>query len=906
MSKQQNSLIVKIRDTFSQPWIDYLLLCIIGLYVFRWFKGDFLYFGGDQIYPLNPNSNIYRIVYTWTSNGQGGSSALYIAQWFFYCTAYVFTKIGLSLAGAERLYYYLFYALNGLSMYYLASAVYPSNKDGKRIAYWISALFYMFNPVLVGAIPQADFAYSVFPLILGLFIKSVNTRFKDKIRLAFLASLFMFGFFLMLVDYSLFTLLFFSFLLYLCFNLKNLRNILLSTGIFFLILFLINLWLIVPLFFLLQVRGIAMIKAAATGSAGLGWEYQYLGLLRNIMVNALGFNARNVYNQPGIFILFINLLFAIIAFSALLIRPRSKNTIYFAILSIVGIIISNGPNPPFGKIFVWIIENIWILRTFRTTGYVMALTALGYSVLIGITVSKIYQMMQNHFYKTKSGTYKIRYAAPKIMVGLIIILVLINGWPLVTGDFFYQYKQWPGNAPVKIPYSYYTADKWLSQDNSQFYRIFLLPYIQAYHGYSWHPTWSPPIVPWIISKPYAVSDLLHNATSEDNYGTMVRLVGLLNVKYILIDGYDSRFNAELLTKFNPSDVVGYVNTHYEGMAGGYLYAYRFQQPQTGTLQSLSYYVGNAFDVKIALYSDAGNTPANLLTSVYETSGSPYSWNTVQVSSQDQITLTANTWYWMVFAQSSSNAVNHHPNSGQTTTEAYISGWSYSNSFPSTWSGGSYGTTADLAEVYWTYSHPLTTQNNQPMLQQVACFDKIYLYEINSTYFVPHIYASSNINLINGGSAQAVNFIDSGNFTAGKSVLFLSDQLSASDWHFIKGLTGNDEYTPEIVIKDVNPTKYMVHVNASRPFFLVLGESFDPYWVASINGKTINAHFTVNTYANAWYVNQTGTFNITLEYGSQYLFNIGIVISLTTLIVLCAYIFYPAYRRRLSFHKKIVM
>jgi len=744
MPKRQNSLIVKIRDTFSQSWIDYLLLCIIGLYVFRWFKGDFLYFGGDQIYPLNPNSNIYRIVYTWTSNGQGSSSALYIVQWFFYGTAYVFTNIGLSLAGAERLYYYLFYALNGLSMYYMASVVYPSNKDGKRIACWISALFYMFNPVLVGVTPQADFSYTVFPIILGLFIKSINTRFKDKIKLAFFASLFMFGFFLILVNYSLFALLLFSFLLYLCFNIKNSRDILLSFGVFFLIFFLINLWIIVPLFFFLSTRGIAMIKAATFGAGTvIPWEFQSMGLLRNAMINALGFNTRNVYNQPGTFIPFINLLFAIIAFSALLIRPRSKNTIYFAILSIVGIIISNGPNPPFGKIFVWAIENIWILRTFRTTGYVMALTALGYSVLIGLTVSnKIYQMMQNHFYKTKSGTYKIRYAAPKIMVGLIIILVLINGWPLVTGDFFYQYKQWPGNAPVKIPYSYYMADNWLSQDNSQFYRILQLPYIQEYQSYSWHPTWSPPVVPWIISKPYATSDLLSNATYENDYTTMARLAGLLNVKYILVDGYDSKFNAGLLTQLN----------------------------------------------------------------------------------------------------------------------------------------------------------------DQPSLRLVTSFDKIYLYEVNSTYFVPHIYASSQIDLIDGGSDQAVRFIDSGNFTAGKSVLFLSDQLSASDWHFIEGLAGNNGYAPEIVVNDVNPTEYIVNVKASRPFFLVFGEAFDPYWVASVNGKTVNKHFMVNTYANGWYINQTGYFDITLNYWPQSLFNIGIVVSLTTFIALCLYAFYPANKRRFPLRK----
>jgi len=54
--------------------------------------------------------------------------------------------IGLSLEGAEKVWFYLLFAFSGLSMYYLASTII---KNKIRCAVGITAaLFYMFNPYL--------------------------------------------------------------------------------------------------------------------------------------------------------------------------------------------------------------------------------------------------------------------------------------------------------------------------------------------------------------------------------------------------------------------------------------------------------------------------------------------------------------------------------------------------------------------------------------------------------------------------------------------------------------------------------------------------------------------------------------------------------------------------------------
>jgi hypothetical protein len=134
--------------------------------------------------------------------------------------------------------------------------------------------------------------------------------------------------------------------------------------------------------------------------------------------------------------------------------------------------------------------------------------------------------------------------------------------------------------------------------------------------------------------------------------------------------------------------------------------------------------------------------------------------------------------------------------------------------------------------------------------------------------------------------------------------------------------------PAITFKKVNPTKYEVKVeNATQPFFLIFDENYDSQWKAYIEDKEPefngaiggylqmnvkkanheesftpedtsylftklldeNYHFIANGYANAWYINKTGTFTMTLEFWPQNLFYQGLAISITTLILCTIYI-----------------
>ncbi|MEM0236094.1 MAG: hypothetical protein QW628_12310, partial [Thermofilum sp.] len=157
----------------------------------------------------------------------------------------------------------------------------------------------------------------------------------------------------------------------------------------------------------------------------------------------------------------------------------------------------------------------------------------------------------------------------------------------------------------------------------------------------------------------------------------------------------------------------------------------------------------------------------------------------------------------------------------------------------------------------------------------------------------HLYATPNAILVQGGLDELIKIVQKDNFTPGESVLLLSYQLnpqqlrSLSTGWFSSSLTGSVSLTYE----RVDPTKYIVHVNTSHPFFMVFSESYHKDWVAYVDGQQIpdEYHFMANGYANAWYINKTGSFTITLEFWPQKLFYIGSTISITTLILCVLYV-----------------
>lgn len=237
----------------------------------------------------------------------------------------------------------------------------------------------------------------------------------------------------------------------------------------------------------------------------------------------------------------------------------------------------------------------------------------------------------------------------------------------------------------------------------------------------------------------------------------------------------------------------------------------------------------------------------------------------------------------------------------------------------------------------------------PYLLNEAVLD---LYEVDSNYTLPHIYALSKFTVI--ADVDTLFKLFENSYDPRKTVAFTVDGLDMRRVKFLMSLPQFERYNninnehlcrPILTFKKINPTKYIVAVeNATQPFFLVFSESYHPQWRVYIEDElvrfdyiiaeypTINVreakhdwynftpgdivflfkkpavnetlHFIANGYANAWYIDpkefdrdSDGKFTIIIYFLPQSLFYLGLFISGITLLSCIGYLFYDWRRER---------
>jgi hypothetical protein len=85
---------------------------------------------------------------------------------------------------------------------------------------------------------------------------------------------------------------------------------------------------------------------------------------------------------------------------------------------------------------------------------------------------------------------------------------------------------------------------------------------------------------------------------------------------------------------------------------------------------------------------------------------------------------------------------------------------------------------------------------------------------------------------------------------------------------------------------INPTKYVVTVNAVKPYVLTFAETFDPLWTVYIDGirkNNSNDNIPLYSIVNGFSINKLGEHTLAIEYEPQRSFYIGIAISLITMV-----------------------
>jgi hypothetical protein len=95
--------------------------------------------------------------------------------------------------------------------------------------------------------------------------------------------------------------------------------------------------------------------------------------------------------------------------------------------------------------------------------------------------------------------------------------------------------------------------------------------------------------------------------------------------------------------------------------------------------------------------------------------------------------------------------------------------------------------------------------------------------------------------------------------------------------------------PDLEVMYQSPTRYLLRVNSTTPFLLVFTETYDPLWKIKIDGSTSAVSpMRVYYFLNGFAIDEPGQHIIELEYTPQTWFNIGVVISVITMLVFVGY------------------
>jgi hypothetical protein len=211
---------------------------------------------------------------------------------------------------------------------------------------------------------------------------------------------------------------------------------------------------------------------------------------------------------------------------------------------------------------------------------------------------------------------------------------------------------------------------------------------------------------------------------------------------------------------------------------------------------------------------------------------------------------------------------------------------------------------DVAVVRQLYNAKISSQKG---IALHCKYGSVYVYKISDEYFLPKIYAASNIYIYNSLEEMFKNLLST-QLDIDKPAIFLSSQLTDDELNFINSIKQKITSNVEIEFQKISPVKYKIRISGDvgKQFVLVFSESYsslwklyqgdvgwlDALWETPISEKH---HYIVNGYANAWYLdlkenNATNIF--TIYFFPQTLLYIGWLITISTFIIILINAYFP--------------
>ena len=864
------------------------IFLFISIFITFYSSGDKIIAGGDLFIPIDAGDTILsefssynEILYLGMPNVGSTYSIASIPYHLFW---HIFQLAGFRLLFIQKLWLFLIIFLPFISMYYFVK----SEVTGDNIVSFFSALLYGMNPYIltrICPIYEANIGYALIPLFLAICIRHSKSCSIASIVLISLSSL-MFVPLLVNIPSWLCSIglpLLASFIIialsknnHLSDKIRSMLSISLLIGIFYLPFFIV----------------ISQILSTNNGTnltdliSAISLTNRENSIIR--IFNMLGYWAfygmafdrpyypyAQWYSSPAGILL--GGLFPLIFVCSILFDSRMRNsTFLIGALFITSVFLTKGVNPPAGGLLMWMYEHIPLAVMFREpfTKF-MPFVIFSYSLSLGIFIKFIHNRLlaQDNY---------ITSVISKLFLFVSFVLICLYAWPLLSGDAFIgDTGEYPG-LRIEIPDYWYNMSKNVN-DLVGDDRILVLPQSSFFQMHYFWPGDGyygvDPIISF-IKKPLVTDE------AQGGYFKPINSVAFMQMLFETIRNIDN-------DKFNLYKYCSILNIKYIIVRNDLDWT-RIGTEDIGDPESIKNFLENESGI-IKLKSFGKLTEKdNYMDKYFIDKIIPKYPYILNISALD-IYEIANI-----------------------------------DVLPRVYSANRYRIANDLESAFYQ----INSDKFIPGRDIIIATNSLTASQLDNLRNASKIIASSH--------DQQVTLVDV-TWNRNKAI---SDRLIArpdpqeklSIQNREKAYRDEDNFTlnmedtdhPSITVQKINSAKYNLMINASKPFFLVFSDSYNPRWKlymnqnSPISGPILydydfvrvrelkqrielfnlddifylvrnpldeDSHYLANGYANAWYIDRVGSYNLTLYFLPQSWFYLAVLVSLFAFLSSIIYILY---------------
>ncbi|MCW3995882.1 MAG: alpha-(1-_3)-arabinofuranosyltransferase family protein [Candidatus Bathyarchaeota archaeon] len=870
------------------------IIFFVGLIPLLWLQPGYIISNGDNIPPsLNADKTFSSSTNMWSPDylGYASPNPSYLLNTYF---AAVLSEFGVSVSVIQILIQVLLYMGAGFCMYFFSKTIYPERK----LAPIFASLFYMLNFFVLSSRFNIGFAwtYTFLPLILALFVRIVDATYRQDKRLANINTV-LFALFSVLAlsvasispaNIALFLFALSAFAIYYIIKYrKQIAPFLFAVGKTIAVTIPVNVWWIYPM-----LNTFIFSPTALNPDVNIvAWSWTHS---RSSFLNLFWFNGVwgwlpeyvpyiKFYSNPIVIVLtFVPFLAAGLAL--LFKSNKSRLNAYLMLTILVFIFLAKGLHEPLGDGLLY--EKIPLFNMFREPASKFTLLVIPFvALLIGYLADSIANLKLN----IKPKVFK---AAKATILLFLVTAFVVSSFPIFMGSHFADTKteQLPYSSYVQIPQYWYQATEWINNQPGD-WKILLTPLNDFYEmPYEWGYYGTDQLLERLFEKPIVSTVALNGYVTNANTSAILKQIRA-SVKFNRTDEFKT-----LLDVLSIKYIVqrNDVKTNMEGRnlrPPSYMQAFFAQQPYLKLIKTYGEIdIYEYTEAKPSIYAISPDSLQKINIQIGNSLIMNKTWSSLSPQ-EFQDWLNSNN----LTQSQQSCIINQKDNRLQVTLYNVTNGWVTVNSpvLP-----------VESETSYEIYA-ALYARNNSQLIFQVAEYSDQMTLLCNSTvsridlqdfdnYELDYTFEPTNIRTkyfniklwsqLPHETSQSVLMVNNISITGIASTLNMTgaEHLYPDD--------NRTQPTQILHFQNVTPQKTIVTVNTTQPFILATTQQLDRFWVAHIKGQAVKP-ISLYLGLKGFEVEQTGQFDITIEYQPQTWFEYCSVISAATVLLLCISLLY---------------